>query len=352
LTSSEERKKESVSRRNYIKYLGAGAVVVAATAAGGYYGGYDVGFKEGYKAGYSEAPVPVRIGTLVGDLHHADLYTAISKGFYTEENIEAIRMEYASGPLQMMGFAAGDIDAGYVGVAPLLTSKSKGVDLKAVASANLEGSALVSAIIAKPEIKEVKDLDKRQVGTPGIGTIQDSLLYIVEKKFGITLTRSHMNVANLPLALEKGEIDAYIAWEPFPSEAVVKGIGQVIYTSHDIFPNHQCCVLYVSGKMFSETPDIVKKLIRSHIRAAKVAIEQPDDAMNIFADKTGKSLDVVKEAWKRMIWDYHVNEESVKVLVNYLIEQGKVNAADVPDVEKFVSETIDSKLLTEVEATV
>ena len=60
MTSSTAEKKESVSRRGYIKYVGAGAVVVAAAAAGGYYGGYDAGFKAGYESGYSEAPVPVK----------------------------------------------------------------------------------------------------------------------------------------------------------------------------------------------------------------------------------------------------------------------------------------------------
>ncbi len=86
---------------------------------------------------------------------------------------------------------AGDLDTGYVGVVPALISKSQQADFVIVASANLEGSA----IVAKPEIQNIQDLNGKTVGTPGIGTIQASLLYMVQKEFDITVnantTRTH-----------------------------------------------------------------------------------------------------------------------------------------------------------------
>ncbi len=193
---------KTVSRRGYVKYAAAGLVVVAGAAAGVYYSSKP-GTSE-TSTTTSQAPVTLRIGHLVGDIHHIGLFVALSKGFFEEEGITPVRQEYASGPLEMMAFSAGDIDAGYAGCAPVLTSRSKAVDLMVVASANLEGSAVVAAIVAKPGIKEVKDLDKRRVGTPGIGTIQDSLLYMVEKKFGITIVRSHMKVTDLPTFTGEG----------------------------------------------------------------------------------------------------------------------------------------------------
>ena len=342
---------EKVSRRGYVKYAAGGIVVVGVAAAGAYYASKPTipTTTETTIETTTETPVPLRIGHLVGDLHHVGFFVAYSKGFYEEEGIIPTRLEYPNGATQMMSFSAGDLDAGYAGAPPVLTSGSKGVEMKLVASANLEGSAVVS-VIAKPDIKQVKDLDKKPVGTPGPGSIQDSLLYMIEQKFGITVARMPMNVFELPLALEKGELDAYIAWEPFPAEAVVKGIGQVIYTSHDILPNHQCCVLYVSGQLFREKPNVVKRLIRAHLKGLKLAIEKPDEAIQIFADMTGKTVDVTREAWKRMIWDSHLNVDSMKTLVNYLLEQGKVLPEEVPDVDKFMSNVVDTTLLAEVEA--
>lgn len=305
--------------------------------------GYYVGYQMGYETAYL---TPVRIGYLVADIHQIAFFVAYYQGFYEEEGIRPIRLEYVNGPSQMLGFAAGDLDAGYVGIVPALISKSKGADFKIVASANLEGSA----IITKPEIKSAQDLDGKTVGTPGIGTIQDALLSMFEKKYSIsTIHKSYSGPSQLPLDFEKGQIDAYIAWEPFVAETFVKGLGNINYTSHDILPFHQCCVFYVSGKIFREQPALAKRLVKVHFKAMKYVVEHPEDAEKIFAERTGKSMDVVQESWKRMIWDYHLNVTSINSFAKYLIEQHKIESADVPNVEQFIEDIIDTQILAEVE---
>ena len=304
-------------------------------------------FVAGYYYGYGLGPL--RVGHLVADIHQIAFFVAYYKGFYEEEGFKTTRLEYTAGPAEMMAFAAGDLDAGYVGVVPALIARSKGGkegDFVIVASANLEGSA----IVAKPEISTLQDLNGKTVGTPGTGTIQDALLSMVENKLGIAVThKPYAGSAPLPLAFEKGEIDAFIAWEPFAAEIVVKGLGYVIYTSHDILPDHQCCVLYVSGKMFREQKDLVKKLIGIHVRAMKFVSQQPSDAMKIFSDRTGKTMDIVQESWQRMIWNYHLNITSMKTFVNHLIQRGKILPGHVPNVDEFVNNAVDLQLLAEVE---
>jgi len=307
--------------------------------------GYYIGYNLGYDAGYGGALKPLRIAYLVADIHQIAFFISFSKGYYEEAGIMPKRLEYVNGPAEMTAFAAGDIDAGYVGCVPALIAKAKGLDFVIVASANLEGSA----IVAKPEITAVSELHGKVVGTPGIGTIQDSLLYVVEEKLNIKVIRKHYTgPAGLPLDFEKGMIDAFIAWEPFCAEVVVKGIGHVVYTSYNILPSHQCCVFYVSGKIFREQPDLTKKLIKAHVKAMNFAKNNPDDAMKIFANMTGKSMEVVKESWKRMVWDYNVNVTSMKIFVDYLIDQGKIDPKDIPNVDDFLNSLVDQELLKQV----
>jgi NitT/TauT family transport system substrate-binding protein len=319
-----------------LRKLAVMATVAVMMVSAGFVAGYYVGYNAGSAGTWSV----VRIGYLMADIHHTSFLVAFSKGFYEEEGIAPKRLEYVNGPAEMMAFSAGELDVGYVGVVPALIAKAKGVDLVIVASANLEGSALVS----KHEIKAVSELDGKVVGTPGIGTIQDCLLYMVEKKFNITVTHRHYKVSDLPIALAKGEVDAYIAWEPFAAEAVVNGIGHIIYTSHDILPNHQCCIFYVSGKIYREQPDLLKKLIKVHIKAMKFIVSNGADAMKIFSNLTGKPVEIIENSWGRMVWDYHPNIESMKAFVGYLIEQGKINPEDVPDIDKFISEAFPADL--------
>ncbi|MEM2985391.1 MAG: ABC transporter substrate-binding protein, partial [Candidatus Jordarchaeaceae archaeon] len=140
------------------------------------------------------------------------------------------------------------------------------------------------------------------------------------------------------------EVDAYIAWEPFATEAVVNGIGHIIYTSHDILPNHQCCIFYVSGKIYREQPDLLKKLLKVHIKAVRFITSNGTDSMKIFSDATGKPMEVVENSWRNIIWDYRPNVESVRVFIGYLIEQGKISAEDVPDIDKFIDSTFPTDL--------
>jgi len=330
---------ESKSRKSLALLL---AVVIVSSLV--FFGlGYYLGYKVGYDAAYL---TPLRIGHLVADIHQIAFYVAYYEGYYTEEGIRPVRMEYINGPTEMLNVAS-ELDAGYVGVVPALISKSKGTDFVIVASANLEGSA----IVAKSSINTAQDLNGKKVGTPGFGTIQDSLLSMAEEQLGITTDhRPYNGPSLLPLALENGEIDAYIAWEPFAAEAVTKGLGHIVYTSHEILPNHQCCVLYVSGKMFREQPDFTKKLIKIHLKAMQYVTQRPNDAMAIFANRTGKTLDIVQESWKTMIWDYNLNITSMKSFVNYLIQQGKIQSTDVPNIDDFINAAVDRELLAEVEA--
>ena len=306
------------------------------------------GFTLGYYWGRREtpaSPTPVRIGHLVADIHQIGFFVSFDKGYWEGQGIAPKRFEYLYGMPEMMAFSAGELDAGYVGCVPALIAKAKGADLVILASANLEGSA----IVAKHEIGSIEELDGKRVGYPGLGSIQSCMIRMVADKLGITMEYKDYSISDLPLALERGEIDAFIAWEPFCAEAVVKGLGHIIYTSRDILPNHQCCVFYVSGKLLRENRELAKKLLIGHVRAMKFATEHPEDSMKIFVRMTGKSEDVVRECWGRMVFDYHLNVESLKVFLSYLVSYGFIEGGAVQDVDLFLKELVDTSLLEEVE---
>jgi NitT/TauT family transport system substrate-binding protein len=323
------------------KTLGLVVLVLLALSLSSY-AGYRLGYEEGRRS-----VTTVRMGYLVGDIHQIGCFVGRELELFEKEAGSGYRfryLEYVNGPAEMNDFTAGGLDAGYVGVVPALIALSKGADLKIVASANLEGSALV----ARKGIDNVRGLSGKRVGTPGLGTIQDALLSMIENKEGITVTHvAYPGPSTLPLALEKGEIDGYIAWEPFCAEAVVNGTGQVVYTSHDILPNHQCCVFYVSGKLLREDRRLALSLLKAHLRAMEVVVENENRAMQIFSSRTGKSMDVIRESWKRMVWDPTPNEESIRIFAQTLIQAGKITG--VENVEAFVKSALDLTLLEEAQ---
>ncbi|MEM2914955.1 MAG: ABC transporter substrate-binding protein [Candidatus Bathyarchaeia archaeon] len=312
------------------------AVLIAGIAVGYYYAVLTIPKPTGLE--------PVRIGYLVGDIHQAPFFIAYDQEWYQEEGIAPIKKEYLYGMPEMMDFMAGELDAGYVGCAPAMIAASQEAEIVILSSSNKEGSA----IVARLGINSVEELDGKKVGDPGIGSIQDILLGIVEEEFGITVTRVHMGVTELPLALERGDIDAFIAWEPFCADVVTRGIGNIIYTSNDILPDHQCCVLWVSKKLYDEKPDVVKKLVKVHVRALKYIMENSTAAQQLIASITGRSIAVVQEAWPRMAWGYHVNVDSMITFANAMIAKEKIRPEDVPDVNAFVIGLVNESILDTV----
>ena len=57
-------------------------------------------------------------------------------------------------------------------------------------------------------------------------------------------------------ALNTKQIDAFVAWEPYPAKAVTAGVGEVLAYSSDLWPKHPCCVVVVDTQFMDKNPRI------------------------------------------------------------------------------------------------
>ncbi|MDH5361996.1 MAG: ABC transporter substrate-binding protein [Aigarchaeota archaeon] len=286
---------------------------------------------------------PLRVGHLVADeLHQPGWSVAQELGFMSDEGFEPVNMEYMHGPAEMEHFAAGELDVAYVGAAPFLTARAAGVDIVAVASSNTEGSSVVAAY----EIRDVADLNGKKVGSPGIGTIQDYMLTRVEENYGVSFAHFYAKITDLILYFERGEIDAYIGWEPHPTRAVVEGIrgAHMLLTSHDILPGHQCCVLAVRGDLMRDSPEVVAAVVRWHTRAQRWVLDHPEAAEEVIARYSGLSVNLIHAAHPVVQHNYppYADLLSMRIILQGLISSGKIDPADVPNVDSFLEHAVDN----------
>jgi len=186
---------------------------------------------------------PVRVAYLQNDLHQLACWVALEKGFFEEEGLDVqVAGIFKAGPEEMSGFAAGSLDVGYVGEAPATTAVANKVAKAVVlAQVNKEGSAIV--VRRDSGIKNISDLVGRKIAIPGHSTVQDFLLRKVLTKHGMDERNVNIIVLKPPEmigALRTDQIDAFIAWEPYPAQAVVMNVGRVLIASHDIWKDHPC----------------------------------------------------------------------------------------------------------------
>ena len=115
----------------------------------------------------------VRIGHLPSD-HDTALFVAQEKKMFEDQGLTVELTQFNNGGDLMTAMASGDIDIGYAGITPVMSSISQGVPVKVVSGAQVEGSSIVAG--KNSGINTVADLKGKTVATPGEATIQNMLL--------------------------------------------------------------------------------------------------------------------------------------------------------------------------------
>lgn len=235
----------------------------------------------------------VTIGYLPSD-HDAALFVADAQGKYAENGINTKLVQFNNGGDLMTAMASGDVDIGYVGITPVLSSIAKGVPVKVISAAQIEGSGIV---VAKDSgIDSVSDLAGKKIATPGEASIQHMLLtyYLNENGMDIKdLKVSAMKVPSMNDALKTGKIDGMITFEPYVSIAEKNG-AKVLAGSQDILPEHPCCVVVATDKFLESHPNETAKILEIHENATDFINNNTDEAAGLLPKDIVSDVEVEK----------------------------------------------------------
>ncbi len=291
---------------------------------------------------------PIRIAYLQNDIHQLACWVALEKGFYAQEGLDVIVAGiFKAGPELMSAFAAGALDMGYVGVAPATTAvANKTARVVVLAQANSEGSSLV--VKKDSRIQSILELKGKTVAVPGHATVQDFLLRKALSKANLSDQQTRIMVLKPPEmigALRNGDIDGFIAWEPFPAKAVTMEVGKVLSDSRDIWKDHPCCVLAADSRFLETRPEEAKKMVRAHVKATDFINQNPREIIPLAVKFTGMDEKTIALALKNVKYAYFLNTESVKEYLQFLSQWKYIRVDDVP---AFTSRFIYLQLLNEV----
>lgn len=259
----------------------------------------------------------VHIGYLPSD-HDAALFVADASGMYKDAGINVELHEYNNGGDLMSAMASGDLDVGYVGIAPVVSSISKGVPAKIVAGAQNEGSGLLSH---DSSITSVADLKGKTIATPGEASIQSVLLKYDLKKNGMSTSdvkSPGMKVASMNDALKTGSIDAMLTYEPFVSISEKSNNQHIVERSGDIIPNHPCCVVVMSDKFLADHHDQAQKIVEIHKEATQKIIDNPEGIIQYLPSNIVSNETVEKESLSHIKWVTEMDDAYKNNVNNFL----------------------------------
>jgi len=316
----------------------------------------------------------VRVGYLTADLHHVAYFVARNrtvvdgKSFFEKYGVnvtDAVPGGYAAGGVEMDAFAAGKVDIGYMGAPPaIIKHLNGGVNTTVLAQANEIGSALV----VEPSINSPADLRGKTLAVPSRSSIQYFLLLNYLEQNSIDISELENVVEVLPGLMKlrmraPDPIDGFIAWEPFPTDAVISGVGKILATSTDIWPRHLDCVVVADKTFVAKYPAVVVNFLKAHIEATEWinnAKANPNSAnyqllVQIGVDFTLRNATVVREALNRIDYKFNVDLAFLSTFTTYTdkLIQYKIVTSDnlrdrgYSDIYNFVESYIDESYLNQ-----
>ena len=267
----------------------------------------------------------VTIGYLPSD-HDSALFVADAQGEYEKAGISTKLVQFNNGGDLMTAMASGDVDVGYVGITPVLSSIEKGVPVKVISAAQTEGSGIV--VSNESDISSALDLAGKKIATPGEASIQHMLLQYYLKENGMSiddLKVSAMKVPSMNDALKTNQIDGMITFEPFVSTAVANG-NKLLVDSSEILPNHPCCVVVASDDFIKNHPNETKTILEIHENATNFINE------NIADGKTSEIVDLLPSD---IVSDKNVEATSIESFpfISGLDDSFKQDVLDFMDLE-------------------
>ncbi|HWQ19501.1 MAG TPA: ABC transporter substrate-binding protein [Methanotrichaceae archaeon] len=240
-------------------------------------------------------------------LHQIAEMVAMEKGWWAEDLkpfgiTEVKEFEFPTGAPEMQAMLAGHLDVAYVGTAPPITAIAQGLDAKIVAGVNVQGSGLVFR--NGLNYNGPKSLVGLSIATFPAGSIQDLVLrkWLKDNNIDVSkITIKAMTGGDAMTAIDAGKIDAGFLPSPSPEIIEDEGKGLTVVHSGSMWPNHACCSVLVSGNLIKNNPDMVKQIVKTHMKATAYINQHIDEAAEIYATRTGQDLDQVKYALKN--WD-------------------------------------------------
>lgn len=248
--------------------------------------------------------------------YSAPFYVAQNMGFWEKEGLTVEDKYFTSGRLALDALLAGGADLITVAETPIVFAAFSGQNVGIVATISSATNDLKVLARRDKGIERPEDLRGKRIGML-FGATSEYYANLFLQAYGISfndIQRVNLNPADMPLALVKGDIDAYVIWEPFVNngfrklgpEKAIRFVKKDIYT----LPFN----LAVRKDFAAEQPDVVVRAIRALIAADAFIRANPDVVIPLVAKKIGMDESMLKEIWPDYTFDVSLTMDLMSAL--------------------------------------
>lgn len=273
------------------QFLIAGATLAAASPFAGAARAQGVTARVGY--------IPI-VGT-------APFFVANGEGWLKQGGIETAITVFESGPNMIQALASGTIDIYVAGVAPLAVARSRGVDIRVVASTAVGENVVVTApsltkfftdgVAPAAAFKAFRAANGKpaRLATQPPGSVPDTVLeywlWEVAKVDKADVAIVPMGIDATQQAILAGAVDGGTVREPALTILQTRNPQiKLVAGGEEVFPGQPGTVVAVSGAFATKNPDAVQAVVNGLVKAAALIKADPDKAAPHVAAALGKGI--------------------------------------------------------------
>jgi ABC-type nitrate/sulfonate/bicarbonate transport system substrate-binding protein len=255
------------------------------------------------------------------DTAYAPWYLSEELGLYRKHNLDASITQVTQGGEGVDAIIAGTVDVGGSGDATILGKAVRG-PLKALGVIQESGDYL--KVVVKKNINEV-----RQIRT--MGYVPGSLSHYAALRmldfFNVPRTSVRLVAGGppeMPALLARGDIDAFVIWEPWPTRALALDAGKVLFRTKR-FNYSYTFFLLAGGNWFQGHQAEARNYVRALNEAARRTERDPDTAASVTNQKVRIPPEDVKVAVEQIefgVRDFtDADLRNLNQIADFLVEQ-------------------------------
>lgn len=205
--------------------------------------------------------------------------TAVTQGFFEEQNLKVNLQMYTSGPPEVAAMVAGQAEFGFIGSGAAWLAFSGQVDIIA-----LDNIALTEQIIARSDagITTPADLKGKTIAVQE-GAAGYTLLLVALQENGLSINDVKvLNIANdnIPSTYNDASIDAWAVWKP-AANSLAEALGDkgFVLADNQTYPEFAFPSTWIANKVYiKEHPDVTQRFVTALTKAQLYRAENPSQA--------------------------------------------------------------------------
>jgi ABC-type nitrate/sulfonate/bicarbonate transport system substrate-binding protein len=275
---------------------------------------------------HADAPIKMSVGTGI-DPSFGQIFVAKEGGIFEKNGLDVTIQTGSSGSAMIPFLIGNNVQA--VNGSDLAGIINHNIDHNIIAVADCVAQVHWQSVVGK-DIADMAGLKGKTIGITK-GTSGEIFWAAVVAK--LRLNQSDYTFVNIEApeelaAMQRGDVNAFVAWEPWPTRAVQSIKGAKILIDNSQFVS-QRSYIYMYRPWIAQNPDAAVRFMRSIVESTDFINQNPDKAAVMIAKIGQLPVSLTKELMPKLEYTMEWTESSIQNIqaaISTLQQQGKMKA--------------------------